>query len=137
MLVAALYEASKQGISSTDDVELNLGTKMLGILPLASAKTRRKAKSNALIPGTLQSDSHAFEESVRTIRTSICVDELQQSQQIIMVTSALPSEGKSTLASQLAYSFSSIERTLLIECDLRRPSLHLSLIHISEPTRPY
>ena len=124
VLVAALYEASKQGISSTDDVELNLGTKMLGILPLASTKTRRKAKSNALIPGTLQSDSHAFEESVRTIRTSICVDELQQSQQIIMVTSALPSEGKSTLASQLAYSFSSIERALLIECDLRRPSLH-------------
>ncbi len=124
MLIAILRESINNVINSTEDVELNLGTRMLGILPLATAKTRKKARTNALIPGALGSEAHAFEESVRTIRTSICLDDLEQSNQVIMVTSALPSEGKSTLASHLAYSLSGIENVLLIECDLRRPSLH-------------
>lgn len=123
-LLAAYRESSNRSINSTDDVELNLGTRMLGILPLAQSKTRKKAKDNALVPGSLDLEAHAFEESVRTIRTSICLDDLQQTNQVIMVTSALPSEGKSTLASHLAHSMSGIEKVLLIECDLRRPSLH-------------
>lgn len=124
ILIAVIRETGNRTINSTDDVEYELGTRMLGILPLATTKTRRKTKSNVLVPGALGAESHAFEESVRTIRTSICLDDLQQSSQVIMVTSALPSEGKSTLASHLAYSLSGIENVLLIECDLRRPSLH-------------
>ena len=79
---------------------------MLGILPLVSKKTMRKTGQTALVPGSLDDDTQAFEESIRTIRTSICLEDLQQPHQLIMVTSALPSEGKSTLASQLAYSLS-------------------------------
>jgi len=121
--IAILRESTNQTITSTDDVEYKLGAQMLGILPLVSKKTLRKNGSTALVPGSLDDDTQAFEESIRTIRTSVCLEDLQQPHQLIMVTSALPSEGKSTLASHLAYSLSNVERVLLIECDLRRPSL--------------
>ena len=121
--VALLRESTDQTITSTEDVEEKLGVRMLGILPLVSSQARRKNGLTALVPGAIDEDSRAFEESIRTIRTSICLDDLQQARKVIMVTSALPSEGKSTLASHLAHSLSHVEKVLLIECDLRRPSL--------------
>ena len=121
--IALLRESTNQTITSTEDVESKLNSQMLGILPLVSKKTLRKTGPTALVPGSLEDDKRAFDESIRTVRTSICLEELEQPHQIIMVTSALPSEGKSTLASHLAYSLSNVERVLLIECDLRRPSL--------------
>jgi len=121
--IAVLRESTDQTVASTEDVEARLGTRMLGILPLVSKQTLKKSGATALVPGSLEDDKKAFEESIRTIRTSICLEDLQQPHKVIMVTSALPSEGKSTLASHLAYSLSNVERVLLIECDLRRPSL--------------
>jgi len=121
--IALLRESTDQTIASTEDVESRLGARMLGILPLVSKQTLKNSGSTALVPGSLEEDKKAFEESIRTIRTSICLEDLQQPHKVIMVTSALPSEGKSTLASHLAYSLSNVERVLLIECDLRRPSL--------------
>ncbi len=122
--IAILRESTNQTVTSTEDVESKLGARMLGILPLVSKQTLKKNGASALVPGSLDEDKRAFEESIRTIRTSICLDDLQEPHQVIMVTSALPSEGKSTLASHLAHSLSNVERVLLIECDLRRPSLH-------------
>ncbi len=123
MAVALLRETSNRTISSTEDVEYKLGAPMLGILPLVPKQKSANAEPAALVPGSQTTDERAFEECIRTIRTSICLEDLQQPHKVIMVTSALPSEGKSTLASHLAYSLSSVERVLLIECDLRRPSL--------------
>ena len=122
--LAILRESFDKTITSTEDVEEKLGVRMLGILPLVSKKTIKKNGFNALVPGTLEDENWAFEESIRTIRTTICVDDLQNSQKVVMVTSALPAEGKSTFASHLAFSLSNVEKVLLIECDLRRPSLH-------------
>ena len=122
--LAILKESFDKTITSTEDVEEKLGVRMLGILPLVSKKTLKKNGFNALVPGTLEDENWAFEESIRTIRTTICVDDLQNSQKVVMVTSALPAEGKSTFSSHLAFSLSNVERVLLIECDLRRPSLH-------------
>ncbi len=122
--IAVLRESTNQTITSTDDVEAMLDTRMLGILPLVSKQTTKRNGAQALVPGSLDKDKRAFEESIRTVRTSVCLDDLEDPHEVIMVTSALPSEGKSTLASHLAYSLSNVERVLLIECDLRRPSLH-------------
>lgn len=121
-----LYESMDATINSTTDIEEHLRVRMLGIIPLVGKKAIGSDKTKALVPGKAASGTRQFEESIRTIRTSICLDDLQSKQQVIMVTSALPSEGKSTLASHLAYSFSQLERVLLIECDMRRPSLHLA-----------
>ena len=122
--VAIVRESMNETVSSADDVEKILKTRMLGIIPLVSKKIIKKHGKSALIPGTITEDRGAFSESIRTIRTSVCLNELAEPHSVIMVTSALPGEGKSTLASHLAHSLSQVERVLLIECDMRRPSLH-------------
>ena len=122
--IAIMRESMNETVSSAEDVEKILKTKMLGIIPLVSKKIIKKHGKNALIPGTITEDRGAFSESIRTIRTSVCLNELAEAHSVIMVTSALPGEGKSTLASHLAHSLSQVERVLLIECDMRRPSLH-------------
>jgi capsular exopolysaccharide synthesis family protein len=122
--IAIMRESMNETVSSAEDVEKILKTKMLGIIPLVSKKIIKKHGKNALVPGTITEDRGAFTESIRTIRTSVCLNELAEPHSVIMVTSALPGEGKSTLASHLAHSLSQVERVLLIECDMRRPSLH-------------
>jgi capsular exopolysaccharide synthesis family protein len=70
----------------------------------------------------------AFSESVRTLRFNIrhSLNELEDS--AVLVTSALPGEGKSTIAANLAREAAlSGERVLLIDADLRRPALANSL----------
>lgn len=122
--LAILMESMNDSITGTDDVENTLKLRMLGIIPLLSKKSKANANSTALVPGSLENDRDSFEESIKTIRTSVCLDEIEKANQVIMVTSALPGEGKSTLASHLAHSLAQMESVLLIECDLRRPSLH-------------
>ena len=123
--LAFLVESMNDTITSTEDVEKNLKLKMLGIIPLRAKRSLTNDGKGALVPGTLN-DRDSFEESIKTIRTSVSLEEIEKQSQIIMVTSALPGEGKSTLSSHLAYSFSQLQNVLLIECDLRRPSLHRS-----------
>lgn len=121
---AILGESMNDTVTSTEDVEKTLKLRMLGIIPTVTKKALKRNGNTALVPGSLEDDKESFAESIRTIRTSICLEETEDPNQIIMVTSALPGEGKSTLASHLAHSLSQVERVLLIECDLRRPSLH-------------
>lgn len=124
--LAILIESMNDSITGTDDVEDNLGVRMLGIIPLATKKALKRQRNGitAIVPGSIDDHRDSFEESIKTIRTSISLDEIENPNKVIMVTSALPGEGKSTLASHLAHSLSQMESTLLIECDLRRPSLH-------------
>jgi capsular exopolysaccharide synthesis family protein len=66
-----------------------------------------------------------FEEAVRTLRNSIMLTDFDRRLKCILMTSASPSEGKSTVAAHLAIAHAEQgHRTLLIDGDMRRPSLH-------------
>lgn len=63
-------------------------------------------------------------EEFRSLRTRVAAA-LGQRHKVIQVTSALPQEGKTTVAAMLARSFAQMEwRTILIDCDLRKPNVH-------------
>ena len=64
-------------------------------------------------------------EDYRTIRTSILLSYADHPPKSILVTSALPKEGKSVTVANLAVAFSQLgERVLVVDTDLRRPRLH-------------
>lgn len=64
-------------------------------------------------------------ESYNSIRTSIKYSSIDKNIKTIVVTSSIPGEGKSTVAGNIAMSLSrNGSRVLLIDCDLRKPSLH-------------
>ncbi len=66
-----------------------------------------------------------FEEAIRTLRNSILLADSDRGLRALLITSASPSEGKSTIAVHLALAHAQQhQRTLLIDGDLRRPSVH-------------
>jgi capsular exopolysaccharide synthesis family protein len=64
-----------------------------------------------------------LEESFRTLRTKVLL-KVREGQRCFLLTSALPGEGKTSLAVVLARSMGYMHRVLLVEADLRRPQLH-------------
>jgi succinoglycan biosynthesis transport protein ExoP len=66
-----------------------------------------------------------FDEAIRTIRNTILLSDFEHRLSSMMITSATPSEGKTTVAVQLAIANAARgKRTLLVDADLRRPSVH-------------
>ena len=66
-----------------------------------------------------------YEEAIRTLRNSILLTDFDRRLRSVLLTSASPSEGKSTVAAHLAGTHAGQgKRTLLIDGDLRRPSVH-------------
>lgn len=104
-------------LDDPDDVQQGLGEILLGIVPLLPQRD-----SVASLYG--RDSSSAFAEAIRTVRTALLVGLRQAhcAQQVLLVTSAMPGEGKSVLASNLAAAFGQMGKTLLIDADLRRPA---------------
>jgi non-specific protein-tyrosine kinase len=74
---------------------------------------------------TLRDPGSAAAEAYRTLRTNILFSSLDRPLHTILATSSAPNEGKSTTLANLAVTMAEAEqRVLLVDCDLRRPSLH-------------
>lgn len=123
MLMALLYEQLDDTVKGTNDIEGTLGLKMLGILPLIKGGLFNTKRNLPLSPLEIPEKNRTFAESVNTARTAICLDDGAAPRKVIMITSSVPGEGKSTAAVNLAYSLSHLERVLLIDCDMRRPTV--------------
>ena len=66
-----------------------------------------------------------FSESIRTLRTNIEFSLAANNSKLFMVTSSLPSDGKSFISSNLAVAFSMTNlKVLLVDCDMRKGRLH-------------
>jgi capsular exopolysaccharide synthesis family protein len=77
------------------------------------------------VNGSAERDLTPFDEAIRTLRNSILLTDFERRLRSLLLTSASPSEGKSTVAVHLAMAHAGQrKRTLLIDGDLRRPSIH-------------
>jgi capsular exopolysaccharide synthesis family protein len=96
-----------------------LGMRVVGALP-SIARPGRKALAAA--NGDL---NRLLVESIDTIRTNLIHSAVSEPTRVVMITSALDREGKTTVASQLAASLARCgRRALLVDGDLRRPTAH-------------
>ncbi len=123
MLMAFLYEQMDDTVKSSHDVEGKLGMNLLGILPLIKGGVFNRTQDLPLNPAQIADRKGTFVESVNTARTALCMGEGDNPRKVIMVTSSVPGEGKSTTSINLAYSLAQLERVLLIDCDMRRPTI--------------
>ncbi|MBR6594898.1 MAG: CpsD/CapB family tyrosine-protein kinase [Clostridia bacterium] len=70
----------------------------------------------------------SVKEAYKAIRTNIALSVMKDGCRRLVFTSAIPSEGKSTTALNVAVSFSkAYSRVLLVDCDLRKPRIHRAL----------
>ncbi len=105
--------------SRVQEIEASTGLTGIGVVPNTNPKDLDSIFRSAAIDSEVP--NHLL-EAFRIIRSQILIrPNAQKLNQVIMVTSARPSEGKSTQAANLAWAFYSMgERTLLVDCDLRR-----------------
>jgi succinoglycan biosynthesis transport protein ExoP len=120
--LALLIERLDSTIKTSQDVEAKLGLPALGFLQRV-----KPAKGATVERFVLDEPQAGFAESIRTIRSGVMLSALDAPRKIVLVTSSIPDEGKTTLAMNLAFALGQIKKTLLIEGDMRRPRIATAL----------
>ena len=125
--VAFFLEFIDDSLKTVDEVERYIQRPLYGIIPRIPETTvdvdgTRSTSANLV---THYSPKSPISEAFRTLRTNIHFADPDQTIQTLLVSSAGPSEGKSTIVSNLAITIANAgRRTLLVDCDLRKPNLH-------------
>lgn len=121
--LAFLLEYLDNTIKFPEEIKNYLKIPYLGPVPAYAVDDAANGNASDLI--TLQSPKSTASESFRGIRTGILYSLADRPPQVILVTSAGPSEGKTVCAANLAVTMAqSGSRVLLIDCDMRRPRVH-------------
>jgi len=119
--LAFLLETLDTTITSREQVEERLGLAFLGIIP-SIEKGKGAKERDVFVHGNPRS---AAAECLRSIRTNLLFMSPEKPLKTIVVTSAGPSEGKTTTATALAEVMAGGgTRVLIVDADMRRPQLH-------------
>jgi len=119
--IVFILEYLDDALKNPEAVEATLGLPTLGMI---TRMPRRGRESFYRLP-TLLHPRSADAEAYRTLRTNIDFAVVDQPARTILVTSAVPSEGKTVTASNLAVVMAQAgRRTLLVDADLRNPAVH-------------
>lgn len=116
ILFVFVREHLSNAFRTKEDIESRLNLAVLGIVP----SVRRSHRKGPLERYLVNNPRSEFAESVNHIRTGIVFSDIDNPPSSILVTSAVASEGKSTLAANLALSYRQRGRTILVDGDLRK-----------------
>lgn len=120
MMLSLLLDRVNNTINTAGEVEAKLGVPMLGYLQKMEGSGKKSLKTEMAFLSDSQS---LFSESIRTIRTSVLMSAIDVQKRVIVITSSVPEEGKTTVSFNLACALAQVKRVLLIDADLRRPKI--------------
>src|ERR1039458_6106820 len=124
---AVLADALDNTIRDPEQIQRGMKTDVRGSLPVVKAWRGRLTGPARGKDGKSRSTGQAssFDEAIRTLRDSILLSDPIRRPHTLLVTSAVPREGKTTTSTRLAIAHSlQLRKTLLIDADLRRPGVH-------------
>jgi polysaccharide biosynthesis transport protein len=119
-LIVSYLEWRNRRVDGVDQVVSELGMRVIGTIPAFPSRAALRSGEAS------QNQNWRFilNESVNSTRTMLLHTAKTQQMQVILVTSAMQGEGKTSLSSQLATSMATAGlRTLVLDCDLRNPSM--------------
>jgi succinoglycan biosynthesis transport protein ExoP len=125
LAIVFVLEFLHKGFRAAQQVEAAFGVPVIGMVPLvrSSGVGDRHPSSYAL-----KHPFSTFTESIRLIRSATTLSEVDRLSKVVLVTSAVPDEGKTALALTLGrIGAAAGERVLVIDCDLRVPSVATDL----------
>jgi len=123
LVLAFFLDALDRTVRGASEVTQKLGVPLLGILPMLKQDTKNPKSGNFML-SFLDAQHRRFAESMRTIRTGVVLSGLVNPHKVILITSTQPSEGKTTVAMNLAIALGQLEqKVLLIDADMRRPAV--------------
>ncbi len=140
-LLAWAREQLDISVKTPEDIENKLGLPFLGLLPEVGddgtepgrgRRGRRRRRTSIAPPTDLPPElivhsrpSSGISEAARTIRTNLMFMNPDRPYKKLLISSAAPSEGKTTVACSLAIALAQGgQRVCIVDCDLRRPRLH-------------
>jgi capsular exopolysaccharide synthesis family protein len=122
LLGVSFWEFLARRVDAPDELTSGLGMKLVGALPALPGRSRRAGGAAALAD---QRWRNVLVESVDATRTLLLHASRLGSVRVVMVTSAVKGEGKTSLSCHLATSLARAGyRTILVDCDLRSPAAH-------------
>ncbi len=128
IVVAFLLESLDTGLRSISEIEAVTDLPSLAVIPRARRSSADQASHLTTAQrniGLLTQPKSQFAEAFRSLRTALMLSMVGQPPKRILFTSATPSEGKTTVATNLACVLAQGgERVLIIDADLRRPNVH-------------
>lgn len=120
VLLVLLLEHLDSGFRTRSQVEAVTGVTALGLVP-----RHRGLGTVPVYDAILESPHSILGESFRTLRTALALSSVDEPPRTVLITSALPGEGKSTTAVALARTAAKAgQKCLIIDCDMRHPRLH-------------
>lgn len=133
LALAFVLSLSRKTVHSAEDLRRLMNIKCLAYVPQVKMK-KHSNKTNQLLTINNPRVASSFNESVRNLRVKLNKVLSRRDSHVVMVTSTLPNEGKTTVATNLALSLASEgKKVILVDGDLRKQSLKATL-GLTEPS---
>jgi succinoglycan biosynthesis transport protein ExoP len=122
--IAFLLAFMNKTIANAEDVKQKLKLPYLGTLPKLKFSRKHKFDARSMF---LKEPNSPFSNAIRAIRTELMLSDQSNQNHVMLITSSLPEDGKTTVALNQAFAFGQIDKTLLIEANIRQPTIAQTL----------